>query len=171
MLIILRRTKVQAPNPGQPQKVMWILSSAGTGEILNQTFQMITPWTWWPDLMFDFCDLVHGSWEVGDWILGIERRPECEGSWEYALPQASYPNECGCSHILRGHGFLQTPFYVCQGSNWTATSIRNCRATPDYYCYSRGCELNRLDIISKDRDCITLFTKVFGFFNRGNLTN
>ena len=29
--------------------------------------------------MFDLCDLASGSLDVGDWILGIQGRPECEG--------------------------------------------------------------------------------------------
>lgn len=32
------------------------------------------------------------------------------------------------------------------------------------------CEQTGLDTIRKDRDCITLFTKVFGFLCKGNLT-
>ena len=72
MLILLTGIKVQAASSNQPQKVTWILSSAGTRGILNQTFQTMT---WWPDLMFDLCDLAHGSWIMGDWIQGIEGRP------------------------------------------------------------------------------------------------
>lgn len=122
---------------------MWILLSVSTGGILNQTSQMMTPWTWWPDLMFDLCILACENWDVGDWILEIKRRPECRGYQGCTLPQAYYPNEPGYSHVLRRHAFLQAPFYVCPGSNQTASTMRNCKGAPYYYYSSWGCEQTR----------------------------
>ena len=109
---------------------------------------------------------------MGDWIPGIKVKPECRGSQRCTLPQASYHNEPECSHILRRHDLLQTSFNVCPGSNQTASDIRNFGGgvTPDYYCSFRECEQTGVDIIRKDKDCITLITKVFGFLSKGNLT-
>ena len=81
-----------------------------------------------------------------------------------ALEGAAYPNDPWYSHVLKRHALLQAPFYVCPGSDWTASAIRNCRAgggedTPDYYCSSWGCEQTGLDIIRKDRDRIIFIYK------------
>lgn len=138
---------------------------------------MATLWTWWPDLMFDLCSLAHGSWDMRDQILGIEGRIECWGSQGCILPQVFYPSEPGCSHVFRKHVLpCRHPFMYAQEAIRLSPlllleTVCVCGGgATDYYCSSWGSKQTGLDIIRKDRDCITLFTKVSGFLSKGNIT-
>lgn len=51
----------------------------------HQSFQMMTPWMWRSDLMFDLCDLARGILEVRNWITGIKGRSEYRGFWGCTL--------------------------------------------------------------------------------------
>lgn len=53
-------------NQHQLQWVSWVVISAVYGEILNSTKNEAVLQTWWPNLYFNLCDLVRGSWDIGD---------------------------------------------------------------------------------------------------------
>ena len=48
-------------NPYQPAKLIWSLVSTLTGEqVLSINSQSHPPYTWWPDLVLDLCQLATG---------------------------------------------------------------------------------------------------------------
>ncbi|OBS71411.1 hypothetical protein A6R68_00047 [Neotoma lepida] len=71
-LVLLHTVNTAPRNPHQLQKVTWVVISAGNGEILNGTTHEAVPGAWWPGLYFDLCDLVRGSWDIGDWTPAHE---------------------------------------------------------------------------------------------------
>ena len=46
-------------NPHNPTKVTWQVLSA-TGDVAWSTTEEHPPYIWWPDLVFDLCDLAVG---------------------------------------------------------------------------------------------------------------
>lgn len=140
VLLFLAPASAQS-HPHQPQWVTWAVISAGNGETLNSTTREVIPQTWWPDLYFDLCDLARGSWDVGDWTPLHKGRPECRGLRGCNLPQVSNPQHPGCSHVLKRAALRDTDFYVCPGSNRTATDVSKCGGAETYYCAQWGCEM------------------------------
>lgn len=139
-LALLQATNMASGNPHQPQKVTWAVISTGDGKILNSTTREAVPGAWWPKLYFDLCDLARGSWDIRDWTLTHEGRPECKGVNGCTLPQVSNPQSPGCSHVLKRAVLRDTSFYVCPGSHRTAKEVAQCGGANDYYCAQWGCE-------------------------------
>lgn len=142
LLVPQGETKLQT-NRHHPQKVTWAVVNAGNGEILNSTSRVTVPDIWCPELYFNLCDLVRGSWDVGDWTHVHEGWPECGGARGCTLPLAGDPNSPGCSHVLKRAALRDTPFYVCPGSNRTVKEVTECGGASDYYCAQWGCEQTR----------------------------
>ncbi|OBS57703.1 hypothetical protein A6R68_11172 [Neotoma lepida] len=86
-------------NPHELQKVTWAVISAGNGEILNSTTHEAIAGAQWPKLYFDLCDLVRGSWDIGDWTPaheGVHRDSVPRFSIFLPKPNISVPTHPGC---------------------------------------------------------------------------
>lgn len=125
-----------------PANVIWEVKSATTSRPAARVTNRTTPFTWWPDLMVDLCDLARGSWDIGDWTTS-DGRPECNDPTSTdrrckGLLQGYY--DIGCGHPIGRFNLHFTPFYVCPGFNRTSSKIITCGGVTDFFCAAWGCE-------------------------------
>lgn len=147
ILFILLKLLQECSSQSQyaPAHVTWEVKSATTSRPAARVTNRTTPFTWWPDLTVDLCDLARGSWDLGDWTTQ-DGRPECANPASTVqvcrgTPKGAYNIEnYGCGHATGRYDLYHTPFYVCPGFNRTASQIRSCGGVTDFFCASWGCE-------------------------------
>uniref|UniRef100_A0A8C6VCQ6 Envelope glycoprotein n=1 Tax=Naja naja TaxID=35670 RepID=A0A8C6VCQ6_NAJNA len=97
-------------NPHRPQNLTWVVLDAHS-DILNSTSSMAVPGSWFPDLYFDF----------GEMVLGLE----------------NYKNYR--PGMLSPRVMKKWPFYVCPGYKKETAHRNKCGGTGVYFCASWDC--------------------------------
>lgn len=119
-------------SPHSVKQLTWQILSQ-TGEVVWETSQQHTPYTWWPSLTPDFCQLAAGldTWDIPDKShsdLNVSNLP-CPTMRDYgcACPNA----RCELAHH---------DFYVCPRDGRSRAQAYKCGGYQEYFCAAWGCE-------------------------------
>lgn len=136
-----------AADPHQPIQQTWQVLS-GTSEVVwETTSDLYPPWTWWPSLYPDLCQLAAG---LGNWDIPITdpNNPDVCQPYTNSITQSTCAcpadgmgsESYGCSHPEFRDALRNIPFYVCPRDGRARDSARNCGGIDSYYCKAWGCE-------------------------------
>lgn len=132
-------------NPHAPQRLEWQVLSA-TGDVVWSTTHTAPPWTWWPSLTPDICQLAARleTWDIPTITsaVGPERESQiCSMQhqtlgWEGGIGGWAY----GCSRASFRKKLWTLPFYVCPREDRDQATAYRCGGLESYYCAAWGCE-------------------------------
>lgn len=105
-------TTGSSPNPQKPHNLTWLVFNTATGKVVGSASKEVLHGTWYPELIFDLCDLVGSSWDD----TGKNQAYGCRGPGPRTGIQNHY-------------------FYVCPGS----TNSSECGGFGDYFCGDWNC--------------------------------
>lgn len=127
---------MKSDNPHTPQKLTWQVISQ-TEEVVWSVSKITPPWTWWPQLSPDFCQLAAGleTWDIP------------EGDPRHLLendPKRKHPRwmgtKYGCGAGKDRCGLAEEDFYVCPREGRSRAVAKRCGGLESYYCAEWGCE-------------------------------
>lgn len=128
-----------AESPHLAKRLTWQVISQ-TGETVWQTTAFHTPFTWWPNLHPDLCQLAAGSedWDIPTTDPMNPRAPDVcqDGKGTCKCSDGRY----GCGHPEARKALSQLSFYVCPRDGRDRKLISQCGGYESYFCKAWGCE-------------------------------
>lgn len=121
-------------NPQQPQQLVWQVLSQ-TGNVVWSISHTAPPWTWWPQLSPDLCELAIGldNWDVPE----VDPQMSCQpGRCPCPLTGVKY----GCRHPQYRAALRGFQIYACPRDGRSRSLASMCGGPEDYYCRAWGCE-------------------------------
>lgn len=112
LLLILVTPAWAGCNPDQPLNITWQLLGP-QGNLVKQISRVSPPGVWFPDIVFDLCEIAGPDWLESSGDLGCSRKKDAADR----LQRAS--------------------FYVCPG--WDRRMTWKCGGKEDYFCKKRDC--------------------------------
>lgn len=105
---------LRGESPHQPQRLTWQVLSQ-TGDVVWSTSHTVPPWTWWPQLFPDLCELAAGidTWDIAE-IDPRERVPSCQSGKCPCLSSGGIGSQkFGCSHPQLRARLRRQELYAC----------------------------------------------------------
>lgn len=118
LTVLLCLLSLSIPTTGssqEPHNLTWLVFNTATGKVVGSASKEVLHGTWYPELIFDLCDLVGSSWD------------------DTGKNQAH--QAYGCRGPGPRTGIQKHYFYVCPGS----THSSECGGFGDYFCGDWNC--------------------------------
>ncbi|XP_066228779.1 syncytin-2 [Saccopteryx leptura] len=127
-------------NPHQPTRQTWQVISGTSDMVWEVTSNDHPPWTWWPSLYPDLCQLAAGL-ETWDIPTTDPARPLLCNSGTCACPTGGIGGwGYGCSHPQLRAELKASDFYVCPRDSRDRDTAWRCGGLEVFYCKAWGCE-------------------------------
>nr|XP_045016608.1 TIMELESS-interacting protein isoform X1 [Jaculus jaculus]XP_045016609.1 TIMELESS-interacting protein isoform X1 [Jaculus jaculus]XP_045016611.1 TIMELESS-interacting protein isoform X1 [Jaculus jaculus] len=127
-------------NPHAPQRLTWQVISQ-TGDVIWSISKDAPPWSWWPPLYPDLCQLAAGleTWDIPE-VGPRESTPVCLSGSCPCPSKGIEGKNLGCSHPQLRAELRKHDIYVCPRNGRDRSTAVKCGGAEQYFCKSWGCE-------------------------------